>query len=200
MRKVMVSAACALAFVGLGTTLAAGGTSAPESGRWGLGSDSAAAPARAADGAAEARAQGSGDGDNGDGRRLVLIEVEGEDFLVITDVGEQGDFGPGDTSLFHDPLFNERETEQVGDLHVKCTVSFGPALCWGVAELRRGKISFAGTTTGSSSSGFLLALTGGTGAYKTVGGQVLVAPLREGAFKLTFEIIPLGGERDRGDD
>ena len=201
--KVIAAAACALGVLGLGATLAAGGTSAPERGSWGLEAGVGETPERAAGAAAEASAQGDRD-DGGDGRRLVLIQVDsGGDFVLITDAGEQEDFGPGDTYLFRDLLFNARETEQVGDVHAKCTVSFGVDICWGVAELRRGKLTFAGTVPHDEEefgSGFLLALTGGTGAYRTAGGQVKIAPLREDAFKLTFEIILLGGEREGDDD
>ena len=184
-----------------GATFAAKGAPSSSVGRWGQheatmtdGTTAGVAESESLDDAVEATPEGaaSSSGPNTPFvRRLVLIEVFGTDFVFV-DAAEPADVSPGDHYVFHDPLFNEDRTEEVGDVHVVCTVSFGRDACHGNVQLRRGKIAFEGTVPQTAEEaaeeGFVLAITGGTGAYALARGQISGTQLEDG-FRLVLTVF-----------
>ncbi len=71
---------------------------------------------------------------------------------------------------------------------LKATPTF-PSQCVGTAHFAAGDITFQGlfvTVTGKAN---VLAVTGGTGAYRTAHGTVTVTILKSGATDLVFRLI-----------
>lgn len=106
----------------------------------------------------------------------------GESFTVVSttlrsqevDVGAAGE-SPGDFFIEKAALWNEAETDRVGLDYVKCTLDFGTsAIC--VTALRlfgRGQLTGTGVVDFTSQS-FAFPVTGGTGDFQDVTGQVRV--------------------------
>ena len=121
--------------------------------------------------------------------RLTSITVEEVDL----DLGEPGD-SLGDQFVFTDDLF--RGGEKVGILGVVCsavriTADAFSIQCVGTAELPKGQITVQGLITFSEATEgqpFELAITGGTGRYRTAHGVVTVEE-GETEDRLTFQII-----------
>jgi hypothetical protein len=107
--------------------------------------------------------------------RLISMTVE----EVNLDLGEAGD-SLGDQFVFTDDLF--RGGEKVGILGVVCTAVRAEAdafsiQCVGTAELPKGQITVHGLITFSEATEgepFEIAITGGTGKYRTAHGVVTV--------------------------
>ncbi|MGH8892838.1 MAG: dirigent protein [Actinomycetes bacterium] len=120
----------------------------------------------------------------GDGDRTVikLTAVAAQEAEI--DVGEEG-FGLGDQFVFSDWLF--RGDEQVGRTGGVCTFTHvdeatfaATAQCLGTLELPKGQITVQGLVTFTDEEApFWVAVTGGTGAYKTAKGQMRVTPVDE---------------------
>ena len=98
---------------------------------------------------------------------------------VEADLGEPG-FGPGDRFTFLDHLF--QGGEKVGELAGDCVVvdldgqTGFTSQCQATASLPGGQIAVQGLIafTHQRFQHFSLAVTGGTGDYRTVGGEVRV--------------------------
>ena len=201
--KLIWTALLALVLCGTvaGATLAAKGGPSSSAGRWGQheatitdGTTAGAGESDSLDRAVEETPEGAAPSSGGNPpfvRRFVLIEVFGTDFVFV-DAAEPADVSAGDHYVFHDPVFNEDRSEQAGDVHVVCAVSFGRDVCHGNFQLRRGKIAFEGTVPQtaeeSAEEGFVLAITGGTGAYALARGQISGTQLEDG-FRLVFTVL-----------
>ena len=98
----------------------------------------------------------------------------------LVDVGASCD-SPCDYFIEKAALWNEAETDRVGSDVVKCTLDFGTmALC--TAALRfagRGQLTGTGLVDFTSKS-FSVPITGGTGDFRHVTGQVRVTPIKDG--------------------
>lgn len=122
--------------------------------------------------------------------RLTSITVQEADL----DLGEPGE-SLGDQFVFTDDLF--RGGEKVGILGVVCTgVRSEPdsssIQCVGTAELPKGQITVQGLITFSEATEgepFEIAITGGTGKYRTAHGVVTIREVSETEEILTFRII-----------
>ena len=140
-------------------------------------------------GAAPSSTNSSGDEDGVEVIRVTAIDVQ-DTFL---DLGEPGD-SLGDQSVFSQDLF--RRGEKVGAAGVVCTlVRLEPMVsatvqCLGTAQLPRGQITIQGLLTFTDGpSTFRLAITGGTGRYRTAHGVVIVEEVSETRDRITFRVI-----------
>jgi type II secretory pathway pseudopilin PulG len=109
------------------------------------------------------------------------------------DLGEPGD-SLGDQFIFSEDLF--RDGKKVGHDGGVCTlVRLVPRVsattqCVVTASLPKGQITVQGLPTFTDGpASFLLAITGGTGAYKTAHGQVKVVEVSEAESRLTLFLI-----------
>ncbi|HEX7248280.1 MAG TPA: hypothetical protein VF351_09300 [Actinomycetota bacterium] len=106
----------------------------------------------------------------------------GESFTIVStslrfkdiDVGPAGE-SPGDYFLEKSALWNDAETERVGWDLVQCTLDFGTtAICTVALRLfGRGQLTGTGAVEFTSQS-LLFPITGGTGDFRDVTGQVRV--------------------------
>jgi hypothetical protein len=121
--------------------------------------------------------------------RVIAVDVQ-DAFL---DLGEPGE-SLGDQSVFSQDLF--RQGEKVGEGGVVCTlVRVEPGVsatvqCVATAELPRGQITVQGLLTFTDGpSTFRLAITGGTGRYRTAHGVAIVEEVSATEERITFRII-----------
>jgi hypothetical protein len=94
--------------------------------------------------------------------------------LVVVDVGAKGD-SPGDQVIETTADFaNGKQVDRSVLTCVDITVSASgfDVLCHGALIFRDGQVEFQGET--NFSTPFTVAVTGGTGAYQNVGGQLTV--------------------------
>ena len=127
-------------------------------------------------GASLAYAGDSADGESTQTIHLVAKTVQETEL----DLGKEG-FGQGDQFVFADDLF--RDGKKVGDDGGFCTaVRVGPGesatfQCVVTLSLEKGQITVQGLFTSAGEadqSPFVVAITGGTGAYRTARGEVKV--------------------------
>jgi len=103
------------------------------------------------------------------------------------DVGGDG-FGPGDYFMFEEQLRYLHNDQVVGRDSVRCTAGPTSFICDGTMVLfGKGKVTIYGA--GFERGGDSYAVTGGTGVYRAVGGQLTVGSLRGGDDLLAFEIV-----------
>jgi hypothetical protein len=117
-----------------------------------------------------------GAGSGGESFTVVGTFLKAEDI----DVGAPGG-SPGDYFIEKDALWNEAKTERVGWDVLKCTFDFGTtALCTvGLRFFGRGQLTGTGLVDASSES-FTFPVTGGTGDFLDVTGQVRVTQSQDG--------------------
>lgn len=113
------------------------------------------------------------------------------------DLGEPG-FSLGDQFVFADDLAEAEGGPTIGTDGGVCTVvridehsGAVTVQCVVTGELHGGQITVQGLVTFAEDAPgtFVLAVTGGTGAYKNVRGQVTVEEISETEAILTFELI-----------
>ncbi|MEY2402883.1 MAG: hypothetical protein QOD38_434 [Acidimicrobiaceae bacterium] len=145
----------------------ASGAGAVKFGPWGKGAPKSTADARAnqPDGGEPTTADATA--------TMNLLAHSTGDFFV--DEAPTGQFTPGDRDIFTEDLRNADNNNPVGFDHVTCTKQIGNFMeCAGTAKITgRGKIEFGGTTSGNSQF-IYLPITGGSGEFATIGGQVIV--------------------------
>jgi hypothetical protein len=130
----------------------------------------------------------------GDDKKVEVIRVTAVDVQdTFLDLGEPGE-SLGDQSVFSQDLF--RRGEKVGTAGVVCTlvrVDTGVSAtvqCIGTAELPRGQITIQGLLTFTNGpSTFQVAITGGTGRYRTAHGVAIVEEVSETEDRITFRVI-----------
>jgi hypothetical protein len=122
-------------------------------------------------------------------RTIKLVAKHRQETQV--DLGEKG-FGPGDLIVLSDVLF--RHGKRVGTSGVTCTVIFVSSnqqtvqlQCVGTLSLPDGQITLQGLPNIAES--FALAITGGTGAYRTAHGQANIFTLSDKADEYTLQLI-----------
>jgi hypothetical protein len=121
----------------------------------------------------------------------LVSRVDQETFL---DLGEQGD-SLGDQIVFSDNLF--RGGKKVGISGATCTlVRLEPRVsvtfqCVGTLSLPRGQITVQGLVSfpEADQTPFFVAITGGTGAYRTAHGEMKVTIVSETLERLTLHLI-----------
>jgi hypothetical protein len=98
------------------------------------------------------------------------------------------EFSPGDFFLFEDRLFNSSGTRPVGRDSGRCEGSIQTFTCEATAQIvGKGKIRVAGSLFSESDAVF--PVTGGTGAYEGVGGQISVFDQADGSTLLVFHLV-----------
>jgi hypothetical protein len=138
-----------------------------------------------------ALATGGSDGGATD-QTLVLTDITQHE--TDLDADQSHSFTAGDQFIITDVL--KRSGMRVGKLHAICeAISVNPrnesavAHCVATANLAAGSIEFAGTATFSAASGDAnLAVTGGTGRYDEIHGQVHIHEVSNTRSILTIDI------------
>jgi hypothetical protein len=98
------------------------------------------------------------------------------DAAHVIDNEPAGD-SPGDSIVFSQQLYDESGTREVGRDHAICTRTMdaeGSYLCQGAFLLRRGQITIAGIDPPATVTRHPLVVTGGSGRYRGVSGEITV--------------------------
>jgi hypothetical protein len=120
-----------------------------------------------------------------DGSQVLLLRAH-QVAEVDVDVNQDG-FGPGDYFLFEENLRYQGSSQLVGHDSVRCTAGADSFICDGTGILNGlGKITIYGAAFGPKDNTY--AVTGGTGSYKRVGGQLQTVNLRHGNELLAFDL------------
>lgn len=116
---------------------------------------------------------------------LVLVERATSDETI--DLGDEGD-SAGDLLVFANDVYDEANATQVGTDNGSCirTVAGSAYECAWTVTLDDGQIMVQGPFLDSGES--VLAVTGGTGAYAGISGQLRLAAGDEGTYVFTFEL------------
>jgi hypothetical protein len=120
-----------------------------------------------------------------EGRTIRVASVTAQERFL--DLGPEG-FTLGDELVFSANLW--RQGERVGRLGVECTVTSTRTedlQCLATARFGNGQITVQGLLRGAPES-FVLAVTGGTGAYFGAAGSVHVLQVSENREILTFHL------------
>jgi allene oxide cyclase-like protein len=138
--------------------------------------------------AAVAAWAGGDDGGKGPGRVLTVIEHATTD--ATTDTGAAGD-SAGDILTFTNEVFDRSDAHKVGTDQGYCVrIVVGTSYeCNWTTILADGQITVEGPFFDSGDS--RLAVTGGTGRYRTARGFMILHPL-EGGAKYSFEFHLVG--------
>lgn len=117
---------------------------------------------------------------------LVVIEHATSDTLI--DLGEEG-ASIGDMIAFANDVYDETNTDQIGTDQGSCVLTVpGEAYeCAWTLTLEEGQIMVQGPFFENSDS--TLAITGGTGAFLGVSGQLTVRPLSDTELEFTYEFL-----------
>lgn len=107
-------------------------------------------------------------------------------------MGATGD-SPGDYVVITGPLVRPATSQRVGSVNAVCTLmqvtDQFPSQCVATASFRQGDITVQGMFLSVTGAPNVLAVTGGTGAYKTAHGTVTATILEDGATDLVFRLI-----------
>jgi allene oxide cyclase len=110
---------------------------------------------------------------------------------TVTDTGPAGD-SPGDLLTFHNPIFDASDTTRVGSDQGDCiriSPKVGTWECRWVTWLAGGSITVEGPFFDTHDS--VLAVTGGTGAYRNARGSMTLKSRAGGTeFDFIFNLIP----------
>lgn len=119
------------------------------------------------------------------GQTLLLVTEEVRSAGV--DVGRRGE-SPGDFFMFEERLYDRSGSRVVGRDSVRCEVRIRTFSCEGTILVNgRGKIHVAGALFGPRDN--VVPVTGGTGHFSGVGGELSVFDLRGGRTLLAFHLI-----------
>jgi hypothetical protein len=127
-------------------------------------------------------------------RKTKTIHVIQTNEAVFTniDVGAAGD-SPGDYVVITGLLARPASSQRVGSVNAVCTLmqvtDEFPSQCVATASFRQGDITVQGMFLSVTGAPNVLAVTGGTGAYKTAHGTVTATILEDGATDLVFRLI-----------
>jgi hypothetical protein len=127
---------------------------------------------------------------NSETKTIHVIQPRSAVFTEV-DVGATGP-SPGDYVVITSPLLNPATRQRVGSGGVVCTLlrvtrTF-PSQCVGTAHFAAGDITFQGLFVSVTGKANVLAITGGTGAYRTADGTVTVTILKSGATDVVFRL------------
>ena len=135
--------------------------------------------------AATGAATGSGGHDHGKGKTIRVVERATTDTSV--DLGETGD-SIGDLLAFGNELFDHRNQRKVGTDQGSCvrTVVGKAYECSWTNSLAKGQITVQGPFLDSGDS--VMAITGGTGAYRRARGTMALHARSATEFDFTFHL------------
>jgi hypothetical protein len=120
-----------------------------------------------------------------DGSQMLLLRAH-QVSEVAVDVNGDG-FSPGDYFLFEERLRYQGGSEIVGHDSVRCTMGANTFICDASAVLfGRGKIAVYSALFGEKDNS--LVVTGGTGDFTGVGGELQTVNLRHGNELLAFDL------------
>jgi allene oxide cyclase len=123
-------------------------------------------------------------------QRHTLTVIEHPVHEDVADIGKKGD-SPGDLLSFHNPVFDASDTTRVGNDQGTC-VRISPAVgsweCAWTTFLRGGHIDVQGPFFDTRDS--LVSITGGTGRYANVRGQMRLHARPGGEFLFEFHLQP----------
>jgi hypothetical protein len=141
-------------------------------------------------------------GDNGKGKRHVqTIELTASGFADRDLDLDPPDLSLGDYFVVTEDLF--RKGEKVGHDHATCAITrleprtgtpeTGAVQCLATLVLPEGQITVQGVRTfaldAQEPPNFVVAVTGGTGAYKAARGSVHIVDINETDSRLTLELV-----------
>lgn len=121
------------------------------------------------------------------GRNRTLTLVTEQKRARRVDVGAEG-FSTGDFFVFEETVFNARGGEVIGEDTVRCEIGIRTFTCDATIKLdSRGKITVGGAFFSRRDN--VIPVTGGTGNFKGVGGELRVFDLRGRKALLVFELV-----------
>ena len=138
---------------------------------------------------AAAVAVGSGSGGLTAPTTVHVVEHPATDQVI--DIGATGD-SPGDQLPFNNPIFNWNNTRKVGVDQGNCvraSTTNGRWECMWTTFLHKGQITVEGPFRDALPT-TALAVTGGTGAYRNVRGQMILHARKDGNFDFIFKLQP----------
>lgn len=138
---------------------------------------------------AGAMAIGSGSGGIVSPIRIHVVEHPITDQVI--DIGAPND-SPGDQLPFANPVFDAANNHQVGSDQGNCvraSTKQGRWECMWTTFLKHGQITVEGPFRDAFPT-TLLAVTGGTGAYRNVRGQMVLHARKDGNFDFIFKLQP----------
>ncbi|HEU0193634.1 MAG TPA: dirigent protein [Gaiellales bacterium] len=138
--------------------------------------------------AAVAFAGGSGGGLS-QPRTIHVVEHPVTDQVI--DIGAKGD-SPGDQLPFANPVFNGANTHRAGSDQGNCVRASskqGRWECMWTTFLHRGQITVEGPYLDARAT-TVLAITGGTGAFRNARGQMTLHLRKDGNFDFVFHLQP----------
>jgi hypothetical protein len=121
---------------------------------------------------------------------VTITVVEHATTDKVIDVGKKGD-STGDILTFHNDLYDETDTTQVGTDQGQCTrmsPKKGTWECWWTVTLEGGQITIEGPYLDETNT-VLAAVTGGTGVYENARGS-MAASCHGSECTLTYNLIP----------
>jgi hypothetical protein len=129
---------------------------------------------------------------NGGTTKTIHVIQPASAVFTNVDVGPTGD-SPGDYVVITSPLLSPATHQRVGSAAAVCTLvkvtpTF-PSQCVGTGSFSAGDITIQGIFRSVTGKANVLAVTGGTGAYRTAHGTVTVTILKSGATDLVFRLI-----------
>ena len=154
-----------------------------------------AASAALAGGVAAATGHGNGPpATRGHSERMVTVGNVGQN-LAQLNVGDAA-AGPGDYAVFKYDLSTEgKNAKKVGDAYVTCVTQFPPAgsQCEAVARFDgRGDVTFEGLAPVDITQDYVIAVTGGTGEFRNVRGELLIHTLSPAPLTQRFTLDLIG--------
>jgi Allene oxide cyclase barrel like domain len=121
---------------------------------------------------------------------VIITVVEHATTDKIIDVGKRGD-STGDILTFHNDVYDETDTTNVGTDQGQCTRESpraGTWECWWTTSLADGQITIEGPYLDASNT-VLAAVTGGTGLYANARGS-MEASCHGSECTMTFSLVP----------
>ena len=109
----------------------------------------------------------------------------------VIDIGAKGD-SPGDQLPFANPIFNAANTHRVGSDQGNCvraSTKQGRWECMWTTFLPKGQITVEGPFRDAFAT-TVVAITGGTGAYRNARGQMTLHLRKDGSFDFIFHLQP----------
>lgn len=123
-----------------------------------------------------------------DPQRETLTAIEKEVRARFVDLENPGP-SPGDLAVAKNALWNEGETERIGTDWVQCTLNFGEVATCTVGADFFGRGSLTGTgAIDLAAESFTFPITGGTGDFQKVRGEVHVSIIDE-TMHVTFHLF-----------
>ena len=109
----------------------------------------------------------------------------------VIDIGAKGD-SPGDQLPFANPIYDASNSHKVGSDQGNCiraSTKQGRWECMWTTFLHKGQITVEGPFRDAFPT-TVLAVTGGTGAYRNVRGQMILHARKDGNFDFIFKLQP----------